>query len=854
MSPLLRLAARHLRAHGLRGALTAAGVACGVALVVAIQVVNASTLQSFTDAIDDLAGTAALQIRGPGSFPEALADEIRDLKGIDHAVPILTATFFTVDGPTSGEALSVFAADVSDGHAVKTLHLVRSGDRVVDDPLEFLVDPRSIVVTDVFAARQGLVKNTPIRLRTPAGIQTFTVRGILAPGGVGRAFGGNLILMDVVGAQTVLGRDRQLDQIDVTLRPGVSVEDATARIAPLLHDGLEVLRPAARGEQIERYLSSYRTLLAGVSGLALLAAVFVIGSAVGTSVSARRREIGVLRCIGAERRHVVRLFVGEAVLMGVVGTTLGVPLGLGLAHLMLDLVNESTEIVFSMRTFRAGLAIPPTTLALAVLTGLGAALAAGWLPARQALAISPLAAVRPGAPPPIGRRWPAPGAILVAFVLVALGLWAQVARDSAWGGNVAALATDFALICCFMRVAAVTAGVVLRPWRPRCAAPEQLAIDRLVRIPDQLALAAGVLALGLGLMLMAGTLLRSFEESMLGFIRRQVRADLVVASTASTGWIESPLPAALAERLGRVPGVARVECLRLAEQDFDGTRISVDALDSSAFAPDRADDFVFAAGVPADALATVRAGSGVLVSRNLARQRGLGLGGSLRLSTPSGPYDATIAGIVVDYVSPRGSVILSRAEYADRWRDHTANRFHLTVAPGASIDAVRTALAAGIGAELALKVLTQRQLYDYHVDAVHRAFRFTLALQFLPLVVAGLGLAEALLAVSIDRARDFALLRAAGATRAQVIRTVLAEAAGVGALGFVGGMGMGLVLAVLWVRVNFAYQIGWDLDFHFATGALLPAAVAALVVSMVAGVLPARRTAGLPVLRALREA
>jgi predicted lysophospholipase L1 biosynthesis ABC-type transport system permease subunit len=122
------------------------------------------------------------------------------------------------------------------------------------------------------------------------------------------------------------------------------------------------------------------------------------------------------------------------------------------------------------------------------------------------------------------------------------GLVAQVRFDSAWAGNVAAVATDVALVCLFMRLAGVLSAGLLGPLRPRVGFASRLALDRLARIPDQLALAGAVLALGLGLMLMAGTLARSFEESVLDFIRHQVRADLVVASTSSTGWIESPVP------------------------------------------------------------------------------------------------------------------------------------------------------------------------------------------------------------------------------------------------------------------------------------------------------------------------
>ena len=855
MGAVALLARRQLRAHGARGLLTAAGVGLGVALVVAIRVINASTLAAFTEAIDDLAGTAALQVRGPGPFSETVAERLRALPGVDHAVPIVTATFFAVDPPGAGEALAVFAADVTDGHAIKTLHLVKAGDRVVDDPLSFLVDPYSVILTDTFAARLGIGSGAPLRLRTSAGIQTFTVRGILPPGGVGRAYGGNLLLMDVIGAQVVLGRDRLVDQVDVTLLPGVAVEDAARAVNAALAPwpGLEAVPPARRGEQIEHYLRSYRTLLSGISGLALLAAVFVAGSAVGTSVAARRREIGLLRCVGAGRRHVLRLVLGEAFVLGMVGAAMGVPLGLGLGRLLLRSVNESAELVFSMKIFTAGLAVSAGTVGLGLASGLGAALLAGWLPAREALRIDALAAVRRGDPPRPPRRWRAPAALGTALVLTGAGLSAEVWLDSPWSGNLAAVAADFALVILFMRRAGAIATALLGPVRRWLGFAGRLAVDRLVRIPDQLALAAGVLALGLGLMLMSGTLARSFEESVLDFIRHQVRADLVVASAATTGWIEAPVDDSLTARLGAVRGVARIERVRLAEQDYEGSRISVDSLDDSAFAPERARDFTFAAGDPASALAAVRGGTAALVSRNFVRQFRVGVGATLRVRTPAGLFTPRVAGVVVDYVSPRGSIVLSRAVYERWWGDHAVNRFHVTLAAGADAEAVRRAIAGGVAADEGLKVLTQRELYAYHQDAVRRAFRFTRALEVLPLIVAGLGLAEALIAVSLDRRRELALLRAAGATRGQVARSVVGEAAGVGLLGLAGGVAMGGALAVLWVRINFAYQLGWDVDFHFAAESLPAAALAAFLVSVPAGALPARWISRLPVIEALRE-
>src|SRR5262249_11650192 len=154
----------------------------------------------------------------------------------------------------------------------------------------------------------------------------------------------------------------EIDEVDVTLDPGVTVEDAEQRIRAVLPPTLDVLRPAQRGEQIDRYLRSYRTLLSGVSGLALLAAIFVPGSAMTTSIAARRAQLGLLSCVGAERRAVHRLVLGEAAVTGLAGTLAGVPLGLGLARLLLDVVGESASLVFSVAFFRTAFAVPASAI------------------------------------------------------------------------------------------------------------------------------------------------------------------------------------------------------------------------------------------------------------------------------------------------------------------------------------------------------------------------------------------------------------------------------------------------------------------------------------------------------------
>ena len=451
--PLLLLARRHLAPRGRAQRSPPAGVACGVALVVAIEVINASTLGAFTDAIEDLAGTAALQVRGAGRFPRRSPTSVRACRASTHAVPILTDTFFLVDGPAAGEALSVFAADVTDGHAIKTLRLValrRARGR--RSPRPSSSTRRSVILTDVFAHRIDAHVGTTLRLRTPVGVQTFTVRGILPPGGVGRAFGGNLLLMDVVGAQTVLGRERLIDQVDVALAPDADVDGRGARRARRAAARARGrCRPARRGEQIERILRSYRTLLSGISGLALLAAIFVVASAVATSVAARRQQIGLLRCVGrrarprapadprrggAARRARHRARHPARARPGAPAARHGRP----------------SRPSWSSRSalFPPALDVSPRSIALGAAAGLGATLVAARAPGpRRRPAISPLAAVRTAAQHARSRGGGPRRACSSAAIADRGGRTRRrrCASTRPGRGNLAALAADVALVC-----------------------------------------------------------------------------------------------------------------------------------------------------------------------------------------------------------------------------------------------------------------------------------------------------------------------------------------------------------------------------------------------------------------------
>ena len=529
-----------------------------------------------------------------------------------------------------------------------------------------------------------------------------------------------------------------------------------------------------------------------------------------------------------------------------VGTALGIPWAWSSRACSWRASTESTELVFSLTLFRSALEVSPGALAVGAGAGLAARSWPRMLPGRAATASSPLAALG-GAAPPGGAALARAGRVPAA-VAGRPGRFRRPGSGSfGRAGNVAALAADVALVCVFMRLAGVCARVVGSVAKPFGFAA-RLALDRLAPMPDQLALARGVLALGLGLVILAGTFARSFEESVLDFIRRQVRADLVVASTATTGWIESPVTESR-RRLAAVPGVARVERLRLAEYEHHGERISVDSLETAAFAPGReATSFSRRATPPA--LAAVR-GAAPPSSRATSRACWAFASATSSPRRARRALDPPVAGIVS--TTYRRGQRDPRAPGRRRWwRDRTVNRFHVWLSPGAAADAVRRAIAAGIGRPEGLKVLTHRELYAYHRDAVRRAFRLRTRSRCCPCWSPASGWRRR---SSPWRSTAVASSRSSAPPARRAVRSLAPSSrrprpwAGSGSSA---GSPSASLLSMLWVRVNFPCQLGWEMALHLSLGSLSLAALAAALVSVPASLLPARRISRLPVLDALR--
>ncbi|HUC97307.1 MAG TPA: FtsX-like permease family protein, partial [Candidatus Polarisedimenticolaceae bacterium] len=385
---------RHLKLHRLRTFLTFLGIALGVAVIVAIAIVNRSLTTSFQSTIDQIAGKAVLQVaNGESGIREDLFPVIRDTPGVQDAAASVDG-FLPVSG-AAAERLYIYGVDLLTDFAIRDHQFAGTGFEF-DQALDFIAAPDSIAVTETFAGRLDLSLGSQLTVITSRGKQTYTVRALLKEEGTARVFGGNFALMDLPVAQRAFGKQGKLDIVDLTTEPGAMVEDVQQRLRQRLRGMADVERPRKRGEQIESLLSSFRVGLFFVSLIALFVGFFLIYNTVSVSVVQRKKEIGALRCIGMRRGELLRWIISEALIVALVGALAGCVFGWLLAQAALVAVGETVRNLFSaIGLITGGLTLQE--LVLAVASGVGVAVLAALHPAVEAVRVSPLENARQAA-------------------------------------------------------------------------------------------------------------------------------------------------------------------------------------------------------------------------------------------------------------------------------------------------------------------------------------------------------------------------------------------------------------------------------------------------------------------------
>ena len=857
---------RPLRRQPLRTAATIASLAVGVGVVVAIQLANASSVAGFRTALDAVAGRTSLEITADGgSVDESRLFEMEWLREYGRVSPAIDAdVLLAVPGSPAAAAGTSRRGRLTDGFAaVETVRLLgidilrdrpfrdypliddaRDGTELnesTDDFLDRLTDPRSVMLTGRFADRHGLQLDSEVALLIGDRIVTLRVTGILGDDGPAQVLDGNFALMDIAAAQWAVDSLGRVDRVDVRLRDTVEIVDAERAIAGRLTPGLTVRRPSSRGAEVERMLSAFHFNLTALSLIALLVGLFLVYNTVSVSVITRRAEVGMLRTAGMTRRGIVGLFLGEAGALALGGCAIGVPLGWIMAHGAVRLTS-STVSQFWVASAATVPPLDPGMIALAFGVGVPLALIAAAAPAVEAARVPPLAAVRGDRDIEARTRfpwYPFTGAVALFALGAWLASWPPV-DNLPVGGMLAALAAVLGAAC-LMPVVLYTfrqgAGEAMGRW---LGVEGRLAHANLGSAIPRLSISLAALGVSLAMMVAIAVMVGSFRETVAYWVGQTLQADLFVSAArggpmARRGTISEETEAILRAH----PAVVAIDGFIGVETPYEGSVVTVGAGRFDVLLEHGALQFK----APADgraALATAAATGGVVVTESFSLKHEVDVGDRIELPTPRGPAPFTVEAIYFDYSNDRGIVVMNDTTFARHFDPRRPAGLTLYLEPGADPIRVGDELRSALGPDRRLFITTNGTLRATVLEIFDSTFAITWALEAIAVAVAMFGIAATLLTLALERRREIAALRLAGAERRHVRRMIMIEAGVLGVVTQGVGLVVGMALSLILIYVINVQSFGWTIQFHLPSAFLAQSTAAVIVATALAGLWPAR--------------
>ena len=841
---------RPLFREPVRTLLTILAIALGVAVVLAIDLAGGAATGSFRSSMETLGGENDLEVTASGGVPERVVGTLATLPYAIRVSPRIEDYAVIVDTKKSLPLIGLDLVAEGSAYAKSNFQITAESQKqsASVQMFEHLGDGDSIWVGSSVGYKMG----ERVELLINDRVRDYTVRGVY-PDSNGNE---SAIVMDLAAAQHALARYGRIDRVLLKVPETPRLEEWQQRLQGVLPTGVEV-RPQGTGtNESRRMLAAFRWNLRLLSYISLVVGAFLIYNTISVSVVRRRPEIGIVRALGASRGHILSAFVGEAACFGLAGALIGLPLGRFMATGAVRLMAATVESLY-VSSRPGAIELNAASVFLALVIGVGVAIASAYSPAREASQVSPVEAMARGRREYDVRVYKARD----LWLALVLGLAAAAAsRAPAVAGK-----PFFGYLATILLVAASALAMpafvdALTSFSSKLlgelfGVEAMLASRSLAASLRRTSVLVGALSTAIAMMTAVGVMVGSFRQSVVLWMSDQLPADLYLRPAGSPAADRHPtISPGLAEEITKLSGVVAVERLRAYEIRYQGmpatlASADLDVLDVIRWYPHSE----FLSGRPQQqVLPELRNSNTVVVSEPFSYKHHLKAGDFITLSLGETQAVFRVADVYYDYSSERGSILVDRKTMLRYLPDPAPSNLAIYVSPDAQLETVRTEIEKATAGHRVL-LFSNRDLRAEAIRIFDRTFAITYALEAVAVIVAVMGIAGALLALVIDRRRELGLLRFLGAATGQVRKLILVEAGLLGLLANLAGLALGFALSLILIYVINKQSFGWTIRFHWPVGILLGALTFVYAATVLAGLYPAEVAVRLNPLEVVHE-
>jgi len=847
---MFKAALRTVFAHKLRLALTALAIVLGVAFVVGTLIFTDTISKTFDNLFEDtLSGTDVIVqtesdfdpgFSGPPPFDEGMVAVVAEVPGVEAAEGGVQGYAQLID--KDGEAIAPIGPPTIGGSAGEDERfdgniVLREGRRPTA-PGEIIVDARTV-------KDAGFQLGDQITVLLVGGNEVFELVGVVGFGESDNLAGATFTGFETVEAQRVLDLDGQFTTISVIAAEGETPSALADRIQLALPEGMEAVTTEAEVEEatdaIGEQLGFIRTVLLVFAGIAVFVGLFIIFNTFRIIVAQRMREMALLRAVGATGRQVMTMVFVESLIVAIIASAIGILAGLFIAQVITGLFDA---IGFSLPS--TGPELKVGTIIWGFVVGISATLVSVAMPAIRASRVPPVAALQDVEIQPMLslKQWGLIGGGILALglILVLNGLFGDVLDFGPLNELTAVMA---GAVVMFLGVA-ILSVLFIKPLARFLGAPiaalgnisGKLARENTIRKPRRTAATTSALMIGLALVGFFFILGESIRSSVSVAIEEGLRADFVVSVDGFAGGF-SPL---LGEEIAANDEIAAVTNLRIGFWDNDGSDDILIGLDS-----DTVDQTIFL-DVQQGSLQDLIAG-GVFVLDDTAKENDWVLGDRIPMGfSATGLQEVEIVGTYAEANVVQSNYVSGLQFHEDNYVSQLDFVLAIAAADGVSLEAARAAVEESTAAYPNVTVRDQAEYRQNQEDQIDQLLVLFQGLLFLAVIISFLGIVNTLVLSILERTREIGLLRAVGMSRWQVRRMILWESITVSIIGAIFGIVVGLFFGVVVVAALGSQGIT-ELTIPF--GSILGLVVLAIIVGVLAALLPARKAANLNILEAI---
>jgi len=843
------LALRYLAGRKLRTALTTLAIVFGVLVLFGMNTMLPALVNAFQANVKAAAGEvdATITLKTSEPFDLAEAARVSEIEGVStinaylsHVVN-LPVDYYDGDPEQVDRVTLVSLVGLNLSQAtIMHIYLVNEG-RFLEAS-----DSNAAVISKSLADAIGVSLGETFSLPVATGETTLTVVGMLPPY-VGA--GNEEILVTQEQAQLMLDLPGKINAIEANFGNVTTSERTTIenRILSELGESYQI-GTLASNSQFLTTLNTSQVILNLLGVLALLMGGFIIFNTFRTVVAERRRDIGMLRTLGANRGTIIGIILAEGLLQGIVGTGLGLLFGYLLASLSISVITPFYQQFINLQM--GGPVVSASLLIGSIAMGLGITLVAGILPALSASRVTPLEALRPplGA---ISMRRMAGFGFWTGVVMITAALALLLSQDVSLlslGGLLfivglflvtPALVTPLANI-----LSAILAAVYAR------SGTAQLAEGNLSRQPSRAATTASTTLIALAIVVMAAALVSSLEIGFSQILRKSLGADFLVLPPSVATWgLNVGANQTLRDEFSAVEGVGVVSTFRFAPVLWGDTVVELMGVDPVTFP--QVSGLQFSEGDEGSVYEKLKQGRAVIVNGIMASLVGAKLGENVELVTPNGTQTYQVVGIATDYLSAKvPTATISQADLEADFGVTQDMLFLVDVASGGDRNAVETSIKELLSAYPQFRLVDGQAYIEENLKIFQAAFSGVTALVLFLAIPSLIAMVNTLAIGVIERTREIGMLRAIGATRKQVRTVILAEALILSGIGTVFGILTGTYLGYLAVQAIGA--AGFPAEYAFPASGILLAVAAGISFGLIAAIIPARQAVKLQIVEALR--